>query len=318
VRVDEALQQKDAAIHEASAFALDALLEAQYPNGAWPQRFDRPPDPDRFPVRKASYPEAWPRTHPAQDYRGYYTFNDNLVADLIDTLLEAERVYGEAKYRRAVNKAGGFILLAQMPEPQPAWAQQYDAAMRPAWARKFEPPSVTGGESQGVLRTLLRLYRETGEKKYLEPVPRAVAYLRRSALPDGRLARFYELKTNKPLYFTTTYELTDKDDDLPTHYAFKVGNGLEAIAREYERLSRLSPDELKKPTPPARPAATEALATRVKAVLAALDEQGRWVENGRLRHHGPDDPTRRVIDCRTFIRNVGLLSTYLAAVSPAR
>ena len=38
-------------------------------------------------------------------------------------------------------RAGDFILAAQMPEPQPAWAQQYDAAMHPAWARKFEPAS---------------------------------------------------------------------------------------------------------------------------------------------------------------------------------
>jgi len=80
--------------------------------------------------------------------------------------------YGQAEYRAAVHKAGVFILLAQMPEPQPAWAQQYDRDMHPSWARKFEPPAVTGGESQGVMRTLLDLYRMTGDKKYLEPLPR--------------------------------------------------------------------------------------------------------------------------------------------------
>ena len=42
--------------------------------------------------------------------------------------------------------------------------------MHPAWARKFEPPSVTGGESQGIIRTLLRIYRETGERRYLDAV----------------------------------------------------------------------------------------------------------------------------------------------------
>ncbi len=93
--------------------------------------------------------------------------------------------------------------------------------MQPAWARKFEPPSVTGGESQGVMRILLRLYAETGDKKYLEPIPRALDYLRRSRLSDGRLARFYELKTNKPLYFTKQYELTYSDADMPTHYGFQ-------------------------------------------------------------------------------------------------
>ena len=46
---------------------------------------------------------------------------------------------------------------------------------------------------------------------------------------------------------------------------------------------------------------------------AALDDQGRWVEDGRLRNHGPDDPTRRVIASQTFVKNVGVLSAYLAA-----
>jgi PelA/Pel-15E family pectate lyase len=73
--------------------------------------------------------------------------------------------------------------MSQMPDPQPAWAQQYDANMHPAWARVFEPPSVTGGESQGIMRMLMVLYRETGDKKYLEPIPRALAYLKKSILP---------------------------------------------------------------------------------------------------------------------------------------
>ena len=44
------------------------------------------------------------------------------------------------------------------------------------------------------------------------------------------------MKTNKPLYFTLDYKLTFADNDLPTHYAFKVGNNLDAIAREYEQV----------------------------------------------------------------------------------
>ena len=35
------------------------------------------------------------------------------------------------------------------------------------------------------MRTLFQLYRQTGDKKYLEPVPRAIAYFRRSRLADG-------------------------------------------------------------------------------------------------------------------------------------
>ena len=85
------------------------------------------------------------------------------------------------------------------------------------------------------------LYRETGDKKYLEPIPRALDYFDAVALADGRLARFYELKTNKPLYFTKEYELTYNDDDLPTHYGFKISDGSESISKEYERLRNLDP-----------------------------------------------------------------------------
>ena len=48
---------------------------------------------------------------------------------------------------QAAERAGGFSLLAQMPEPQPAWAQQYDARMQPAWARKFEPPAISSSRA---------------------------------------------------------------------------------------------------------------------------------------------------------------------------
>ncbi len=314
MRVDKALGFKDAQIHEAATYALTSLLKAQYPNGAWPQRYDGFPDPKKYPIKKASYPESWSRTWPKADYRGYYTLNDNTLADTIDTLLEATRIYGDGKYRQAALKGGDFLLLAQLPEPQPAWAQQYDLAMQPAWARKFEPPAVTGGESHGAMRALLKLYRETGEKKYLEPLPRAIAYLQKSRLPDGRLARFYELKTNRPLYFTKDYKLTYDDADLPTHYGFKVGDRTAALAKEYERLRQRGPQEVQKA--PARPQASAALRGQVKAILAALDGEGRWVEDGRLRYHGTDDPTRRVISSQTFARNLGVLSTYLAATRP--
>ena len=145
MRVDRELNFQDAKIHEAAQFALASLLRVQYPNGAWPQRFGRFPDPAGHTVKRASYPESWPRTWPGDGYQGYYTFNDNSIADDIDTLLEAARIYNEPKYRAAAEKGGEFCLLAQMPDPQPGWAQQYDRDMHPAWARRFEPPSVTGG-----------------------------------------------------------------------------------------------------------------------------------------------------------------------------
>ena len=315
-RLDQTLDFRDARVHEAITFALDAVLKSQYPNGAWPQGFQEFPDPDKHPVVQAGYPEAWPRESPGGSYWLYYTFNDNAISDTIDTLLLASEVYEQPRYRAAALRGGEFMLLAQMPEPQPAWAQQYNFDMHPAWARRFEPPAISGGESQRILRTLIQLYVLTGDRKFLEPVPRAIAYLRRSELPDGRLARFYELQTNRPLYFTRKYELTYDDSDLPTHYAFQIGNGLPAIARQYERVSTLSAEqlaELRRP-PADKVRVTPALETQVRRLIESLDERGAWVENGRLRYHGDDDDTRRVIDSRTFIRNLDALSRYVEAV----
>ena len=262
VRADIALGLEDSRIHDAVRYALNSILKAQYPNGAWPQGYDKFPDAKQFPVIKAGYPAEWSKTWPGgQQYWTYYTLNDNNLANLVETLLEIARAYEEDKgdfafsslakeWRQAAERVGDFLILAQMPEPQPAWAQQYDFQMQPAWARKFEPPAITAGESQGALRTLLRIYRETGDPKYLEPIPKALAYLRKSRLPDGRLARFYELRTNRPLYFTKEYQLTHDDSDVPTHYAFKIGDQTEAIASEYERLRKLPKDQLSQRSAP--------------------------------------------------------------------
>jgi hypothetical protein len=329
MRVDRELDFRDAEIHAAARFAFDSLIEAQYPNGAWPQRYSDVPDPKEFPVTRAGYPASWPRTWPGSSYYTHYTFNDNSIVDALDAMLEAARVYREPRYLAAAEKAGEFILLAQMPEPQPGWAQQYDREMHPAWARRFEPPSITAGESQSVMRALLLLYRETGNKRYLEPLPRALAYYQKSILPPVDnpseirrracpaptpcAARFYELKTNRPLYITkgtrvtaldqgaTTvdgYELSYSDESVITHYAVLVsGAAFAEIEREYNDVrgaaaaSVKRPDRLRGLSPWAgvRPAAAAAsdrnpgpneLEPRVRSIIDAMDARGAWVEDG--------------------------------------
>ena len=85
-----------------------------------------------------------------------------------------------------------------------------------------ETPAVAGRESEDAMETLLYLTEVTGDRRFLEPLPDAIAWLKRSILPDGKIARFYELETNRPLYFTKDeYELTYDDSNLPTHYSFK-------------------------------------------------------------------------------------------------
>jgi Pectic acid lyase len=328
MRVDRDLDFKDAPIHEAALFALESLITAQYPNGAWPQRYSRFPDPSAFPVKPASYPDSWPRTWPGSDYQGHYTFNDDSIIDMIDAMLEAARIYKEPRYLASAEQGGEFILLAQMPEPQPGWAQQYDREMHPAWARAFEPPSVTGGEAQSVMKGLLLLFRETGKRKYLEPLSTALPYYRRSLLPSVDnppeirrrtcpgatpcLARFAELKTNRPLYITKGtrltaldrgatnvdgYEVSYSDASVITHYSVLVsGAGLAAIEREFQELQKAAdparlkrPDRLRGLSPwnvadgaANRRPTDVSLETRVRAVIDAMDPRGAWVEDGSI------------------------------------
>lgn len=344
MRVDSELEFQDKGIHEAVRYALDSLMKAQYPNGAWPQRFYEFPDPAKFPVKKASYPESWPREWPGPDYRGHYTFNDNSIADMIDTMLEAAQIYDEPRYLAAAEKGGDFILLAQMPDPQPGWAQQYDVDMHPAWARIFEPPSITGGESQSVMQILLVLYRETGKKKYLEPIPRALAYYKRSVLPEVDnpseirrracpagsvcMARFYELKTNRPLYITKGtrinatklgsalidgYELSYSDESVITHYGVLTrGERFEEIAAEYETLVEADPAALTRPErltglspwngQPAEPLLTAELSALVREAIDGIDERGAWVEEGTV---GKADRLVRVFAAKDLVATLG-------------
>jgi len=317
MRVDEALGFADKAIHEGALFALEKLLAAQYPVGAWPQRFRRPPDHAQFPVKRASYPESWPRKWPGPDYQSHYTFNDNTTADAIDMMLEAWRVYNDPRYKASAEKGGQFILLAQMPEPQPAWAQQYDREMHPAWARVFEPPAITGGETQGILRLLMTLYGETGDRKYLEPIPRALAYLQRSFVPRtpaevfGRipagpvLARFNELRTNRPLYITKGsrlsaaglgnrnvdgYEISYTPESVITHYGVLIsGREVAAIEADYRKMATANPASLRRPSKlralspwDARQdsAARRGLMPEVRQLIASMDERGAWTRMG--------------------------------------
>ena len=308
IQLDRALNYQDEPIHEMAMYALDGLLQkGQLPAGGFPQVWTGETlAPLDHRTRRASYPETWSRTY--QGHRQYwhrYTLNDNLAPDVIRTLFLAERIYEDAKYRVAALKLADFLLLAQMPDPQPAWAQQYSYDLHPIWARKFEPPAITGGESQGVIETLLDVYEATGERKYLEPIPRALDYLKRSELPDGKLARFYELKTNRPLYFTKEYELTYDDRDLPTHYGFKVASRIEKLRSRYKRLSEIPNEELgRRQTRSAKQPDDE----RVRHLVSQLDERGIWVTDGKLRYHKVSGP---IIDMHRTVTNLKLLATYL-------
>ncbi|MEQ1830527.1 MAG: pectate lyase [Pirellula sp.] len=310
--LDRALKFQDAKIHEATLFAIDSILKNQFPNGAWGQVYETLKDPEKYPVVKANYPKEWPREFPGGDYWVYYTINDNNISRTIDTLLLVAEIYNEPRYRQAAIKAADFFLLAQMPEPQPAWAQQYNFEMQPVWARKFEPPAVSGGESQQVIESLMDIYVETGDRKYLEPLPRALDYLQRSQLPNGRIARFYELQTNKPLYFTKDYKLTYSSDDMPTHYSFISSSSVSKLRANLDKLANLTETQLQSRREASRRPREESLPSpdQIKRIISSMDDRGAWVEPGKLRYHKGQDQVNQIIRSETFIRNITQLSRY--------
>jgi PelA/Pel-15E family pectate lyase len=310
-RLDEALDFKDAAVHESATIALGALLKAQFANGAFPQIWIGPvPNVE---IRKASYPDYDYRTEgKVKDYWNMYTLNDGLAGTVSETLLAAEAVYKDSRYRAALAKLGDFLILAQMPDPQPAWAQQYSREMQPIWARRFEPAAITGGESQDAIETLLKIYRTTGDKKYLEPIPPALAYLKKSLLPDGRLARYYEMKTNRPLFMTRRgdeYSLTYDDSALPDHYGWKVNSRLASIEAEYQSLATASKSLHRDPT-------IGELEQSARKIIDSFDSEGRWVSTyaGEPLYGQPKfKPGDKYINSDVFSKNLETLSSLLTA-----
>ncbi len=280
IRVDEALGFKNADVHEAAQYGLDALLKAQFPNGGFPQVWSAAVEAK--PVVKASFPEYdWKTEARAKAYWDLYTLNDYIAGYVFETLADAARAYGDARYGKAIERLGDFLLLAQMPDPQPAWAQQYTFDMHPAWARKFEPPAISSWESQDAIETLIRISLFTGKKRYLDTIPAALEYLKKSLLSDGRFARFYELRTNRPLYMDARYQLTYDDSSAPKHYGWKQPSRLEAIEAAW-RAARTGTEVpgldagLRTKEGIVRPPGADP-EDRVRKIIAALDSDGRWV-----------------------------------------
>lgn len=307
---------RDVRIREARDYALKKFLEAQRPNGGWPQRWvGNPVTAAEYPVQPAKYPKDYPREHPKHNYMGYYTLNDNTHRDCVITLLDAAKRLGKPEYRAAALKGGEFLLLAQLPEPQPAWSQQYNAQLEPYWARAFEPPSVCSNESAGAMRLLVDLYLETGDEKYLEPLPRAIAWFKRSEIAPGTWARMYELHTNTPIYGDRDgkikYRIEDLSPERQTGYSWKGAYGVPSAIAYYEEVKAAGRDAyLAKRTKNAENAKTEkgkanrlkALEPKARAAVAALDDKGRWLENSK---------TGARIRTEIFLRNMETMADYV-------
>lgn len=311
--VDEALGFGDAAIHDAATACVDAIAAHQYGNGAWPQTFDASPPPE-VPVLAATLPERV-GPHTGEPYSDLYTFNDGVIQNSMTVMLRAHRLYGDARYLAAARAAGDFILRARLPEPQPAWAQQYDRRMQPAWGRRFEPPAVSTTESQQVIRALLVLFAETGERRFLEPVPRALDYLASLERPDGTLARFHELGTNRPLFMTTDYAMTYTPNELPGHYGFIMPSEVRELRAIHARLldTGRGPVCGLSPAPAPCSSCDQVDALAVERVLASQRPDGAWITEAVLKRRVGGGSAEPVLDMQVFYTNINALVSFLCA-----
>jgi PelA/Pel-15E family pectate lyase len=295
--------------------ALDFMLRSQYPNGGWPQRY---PPGRQFPE------EGRP------DYTAFYTYNDGVMSNNIALLMEAYEKLGDERYRQAARRGMDFYLLSQLPGPQGGWAQQYDLELKPAWARSYEPAAVCSTQTMENIGDLERFYLMTGDRRYLRPIPEAIAWLEHSAVntdpsKKGTHATFYEVGSNRPLYVhheshdgkLARYWVDYDPVELPAYGMwFKVD--IASIKKEYEQVKGLTPEEAvgshraEKGGSGPFPRVT---AEEVSKMISSLDKRGAWVTEIEFldtENYADNPPLRfRGIDTATYISNMRRLMDYL-------
>lgn len=221
---------------------LDYIMEAQYANGGWPQY---------FPLEK--------------NYSRHITFNDDAYSGIIwllKDIADGKPEYGfiddrrRKKLKTSFDKGLHCILQTQISDKgkPTAWCQQYDeVTLEPAWARKFEPPSICNGESVEVLLLLMSI--SNPDKKIIDAIQYAVEWFNESKIPETRVkvipapdlvtpykisktdkivvhdslapsiwTRYYELKTHRPLFCNrdskVVYSLAEVDRERRDGYAW--------------------------------------------------------------------------------------------------
>ncbi len=166
--------------------AISFVLDSQYPDGGWPQR--------------------WPHVRSYPAYARYITFNDDVAAENMRFLLMVYQSLGEERVRPAILRAMEIFLATHQPMPQPGWSLQHRLDLRPAGARSYEPLSLATHTSAANVRHLMNFYRITGDERFLARVPETLDWLESlRLLPDparrGRdFPTFVEIGTNRPLY----------------------------------------------------------------------------------------------------------------------
>ena len=290
---------------------LDFVIESQFPNGAWPQR----------------YPLMYEYVKQGRaDYTSFYTYNDGVMKNNIMLLIEAWEKLGNEEYHKAAVRGMDFYIISQGAAPQAGWGEQHYHDLRPAHARTYEPAAFHSRQTMFNIRDLQTFYRITGDRRYLKPIPPAISWLEQSVIntdPSKKYThnRYYEPGTNKPIYIyregTSIENGRHYESFKPTVPGGDQNIDIDALRKEYERVNALSPDEAQAEYDRIKNTAKKRSrvdAGRIKTVISSLNGSGAWVTDVNIRNYR--DPSRPVtvirgISTRNYINNMRALLSIL-------
>ena len=157
----------------------------------------------------------------------------------------------------------------------------------------------------------------------MPPVENPSEARRRFRPGEPALARFYELKTNRPLYITKGtrvtvadhgvtnmdgYQLSYTDESVITHYGVIIsGARLAEIEADYQRLLSADPASIRRPVKlrglsPWDEAPRRSSTPDVAAIISTIDARGAWLENGNI---GKSDRIVSVFAARDMVVTIG-------------
>ena len=241
------LEKREARFKPALDRALDFVLNSQYPNGGWPQR----------------WPEGRPFTKHGADYTGYITFNDDVAGENIKFLVMVAQTLGDPRVGPAIRRAMDVFVITQQPAPQAGWGLQHRVDdLTPSAARSYEPRALTSHTTAANTAQLMNFYELTGDPKYLARVPQALDWLAKVALParrpDGRThPTFLEIGTDRPLYIhrrgsnvvNGQYYADDNPEKTLAHYSSFRLVKLDELRARYAALKATPPDNVSQSSP---------------------------------------------------------------------
>ena len=244
------LERREAKYLVAVDKAVKLVLDSQYPNGGWPQRWPRP--------EQAFVYKGKP------DYTGFITLNDSVAEENIKFLIMVYQTLGDDRVYERILRAMNIFRVLQQPQPQPGWSMQYTPVdLKPVGARSYEPDSLTTHTTARVVEKLMDFYTLTGDTKFLERIPEALDWLDSFKLPpeQQRPTRthptFIELGTNRPLFVhrrgsnvvNGEYYVDYNGDGTISHYGAFRKLDVAALRERYTKLKATPPAEASKLSP---------------------------------------------------------------------